>query len=236
MAEDLFKKEALKGNSDSQIKKVEKPKQEAIKPKEITIKLNTKHLIYSGYIILVLALITVIVLQHYEVIPTRSDLANIEKESEVVGSIEEETVVEEAPIEVEAVVEEEPEEEVVEEEEETEDLLPITGEVSIIIDKINLDPKPNIEDYAKVTSVKFTILNQDEDFDPTVKAYLKSYTDDEKEIELEELEAGEQTTQTSTKLFFGFNNVDQQKTLVLNLYNEKNKMIATAEKSFTSSD
>ena len=231
MAEDLFKKGALKGDSQS----AEKP---TIKPKEITIRLNTKHLIYTGHIILVLALATIIVLQHYEVIPTRSDLV---KDSEVVGPIEEvpeeeEEVVEETPPAVEEVVVEEEEEEVVEEEPE-EDLLPITGEVTFTIDKLNLDPKPAIEDYAKIASVTFTIINQDVDFTPTIEGYLLMYgEDDVKAIELDELEAGHQITKTSTKLTFGFTGVDEQKTLKLELYNEKNKLLKTVTKTFTSSD
>ena len=57
--------------------------------------------------------------------------------------------------------------------------LPITGEVFLTIDKITVDPKPNTENYARVTSVTFTIQNQNEDFTPKVTGILKKYEGEE---------------------------------------------------------
>ena len=112
--------------------------------------------------------------------------------------------------------------------------LPITGEVFLIIDKINIDPKPDIENYARVTSVTFTINNQNEDFTPKVSGYLKEYEGDEepKTVELGELEAGLSITDTSAKLTFGYSEPETEHTLILKLYNEKNKLLKTVSKTF----
>jgi hypothetical protein len=131
---------------------------------------------------------------------------------------------------VEPVVEEPVVEVVVEEEEDT--LLPLTGDVDITIDKINIDPKPNIEDYARITYVKFTITNQDEDFNPKVVGYVLGEIDDKKDVTYSELEAGTESTVTETKFTFGYSDVDEEHTFKLEIYDEKNKMVASTTKTF----
>jgi hypothetical protein len=207
----------------------------AKKSKEITIKLHTDHLKLAGYILLVVALITIIVLQHYEVIPTRGAVGSAtdildNKEAEENSTPEVKTVEQEEEPEPEPTPEPEPEEE------EEEQVLPITGEVIFTIDSIKIDPKANIEDYAKIESVTFTIKNQDRDFDPKIVAYLEQYgEDDSKTIILEELEAGYSLTKTEKKLVFGYNNIDEKQTLVIKLY-RGSKLLAEKTKSFLTSE
>ena len=221
--------------------------------KEITIKLNKTHLKKGGYILILLLLVGIIIAQQYGVISTSgsgnsSATGNIidqaTAETEDKGILEEATdaIVEEVTEQVDAITEiitgEEEESAVVgtienETEEEEEELLDITGDVLVTIDKIDVDPKPNIEDYAKVKSVKFTIKNKDKDFTPTVKAHLLSDTDDIKDITLAELEAGNSITETSTKLFFGYNDIDETKSLKLQVFNGKKKLLVSTTKTFT---
>ena len=195
------------------------------KPKEITIKFNTNQLIKGGYILLVLALVCVIGYQQYygNILPSScsgtTGLVVAEKESDIVGPIVEETVLEEEP-------EEETPEEVVEEEPEED--LPITGDIFFTIDEVNHIVKG--DDYARIMSVTFTIKNQDEDFTPKVKGFLTYDQDDIKQVELSELEAGKSTTYTSTELTFGYDNIDNEKILKLELYDNK-KLIKTITKS-----
>jgi len=136
------------------------------KNKEVTIKfkLNVRLLKYIGAILIILGLITIIILQHYAVIPTNGSVNRTVEDDEVENTTPV-TVTTPDP-EPEPTPEPEPEEP---------ELLPITGEVFITIDKINIDPKPNIDDYAKITSVEFTIRNQDIDFEPKVVVYLTDY-------------------------------------------------------------
>jgi len=89
------------------------------------------------------------------------------------------------------------------------------------------------EDYARVNSVKFTIINQDKDFTPKVEAFLLSDETDVKDVTLTELKAGEKITKTESKLTFGFNSIKEEQTLKLNVYNEQNKVVTFAIKKFT---
>lgn len=230
--------------------------------KEIIIKLNKSHLKTGIYVIVLAMLVGVIFAQQFGFIPTTGKFySNITDESDddLVGPIEDKKETpepEEAEPEIELETEVIPSSEAnssennqtnstLEQEEDVqtgseteEDLLPITGEIDLIVNKINIDSKPEIEDYAKITSVKFTILNQDDDdFMPTIKAYLTMYAGDEKkEITLNKLESGHSVTTTSTDLFFGFNEVDETHTLNLELYDENKNMLDSVEKTFTSSD
>jgi hypothetical protein len=80
--------------------------------------------------------------------------------------------------------------------------------------------------YTKITSIEFTIKNQDKDFIPTVKAYLEGAdADDYREITLEELKAGDSYSEESTKLALTFDQINVEKTVVLELYNEKDKLL-----------
>jgi len=206
------------------------------KSKEIVIKLNKRVLLIVGIVVLIVALLAVIGVQQYYIqkyktegiTPPEVNDTEEDTESSVVGTIEEE--VEEEVVEEEA--ETTASEQEVEEEEP--EKLDITGDVLLTIDKINVDPKPSIDDYARVTSVKFTIKNQDEDFTPTVNGYLEQYEgEDEKDITLDELEAGDSITETSAKLVFGYNNIDTAQTLVIEVYDEKDKLLAKETKKFS---
>ncbi len=111
-----------------------------------------------------------------------------------------------------------------------EGLLPITGEIKLIIDEIKYVLKG--EDYARVTSVKYTIVNQKTDFTPTVKAYLEAYKDDDvKSVELEKLDAGKSIILTEKKFTFGYNNIAKDQVLTLELYNGKS-MVKKTSKTF----
>jgi len=113
-----------------------------------------------------------------------------------------------------------------------EKLLDITGEIIFTINDMDIEIKENIEDYAKILSVTFTIKNQDKDFTPKVIGYLEKYgSDDEKIIELDELIAGKSITRTDKKLTFGFNEIDEEQILILELYNGK-KRLQKVTKSF----
>ncbi|MEE9525270.1 MAG: hypothetical protein V3V78_01535 [Candidatus Woesearchaeota archaeon] len=213
----------------------EKPK------KEITIKfkLNTGHLKHAIYILVILLLILVISLQHYGVIPARdavgaaTKVIDTEDEEEQDNTSSGITIIKAGENKTINQTETNSSEEEPEPEDET---LPITGEIIFTLDKLNLDPKPKIDDYAKVSSVEFTIKNQDKDIIPKVVAYLTEYGgEDEKIIIYDELEAGETLTLTESKFAFGFNNVDQSHELNLELYSGK-KLIKKITKTFTSDD
>ena len=209
--------------------------------KQITITLNMGHFKKLIYILIVLLLIAAVVFQYY--FPNCSRCAETaDTESNKVTGL--------AVSDVEINTEEEPAEtfgqtqetsqttdtdktEVVEEQpvEEDSSLLPITGKMDITIDDINYVVKS--EDYARVNSVKFTIINQDKDFTPKVEAFLLSDETDVKDVTLTELKAGEKITKTESKLTFGFNSIKEEQTLKLNVYNEQNKVVTFAIKKFT---
>ncbi|MBW2996052.1 hypothetical protein KY332_01995 [Candidatus Woesearchaeota archaeon] len=208
--------------ADKEWYKKEKPKPQ----KEITIKLNMGFLKQAAYILLILGLVTVIVLQHYGVIPIREEANNsavgaatkVLEEKETPST----TVTQENETEEENTTEPEPEPEPEEE------LLPITGDVFITIDKVNYVIKG--EDYARVSSVEFTIKNQYKDFAPKIIGYLTQYgADDEKTLEMEELEAGKYITTTSTKLTFGYNSIDEDQILNLEVYDGSKYLVKTTK-------
>jgi hypothetical protein len=199
----------------------------AKKMKEITIKFKVPDLKKVGYVALIVVLVAIIILQYFVPIGPYANPKNTTEEIIVPIEVEVEPVVE---VVVEPVVEEPVVEVVVEEEEDT--LLPLTGDVDITIDKINIDPKPNIEDYARITYVKFTITNQDEDFNPKVVGYVLGEIDDKKDVTYSELEAGTESTVTETKFTFGYSDVDEEHTFKLEIYDEKNKMVASTTKTF----
>ncbi len=210
-----------------------KKEQHKEKPKEITIKLNMNHLKTAGYIFLIVTLVTVIVLQQVGVIPTignaTGSATKIFEEAETENKTPGVTIIKPNGTKIEANSTNETEE-VEEEEPEEEELLPITGDIFLIIDKIDYTIKS--EDYARIISVTFTIKNQDVDFEPKITGYLTAYgSDDEKTIILDELEAGYSVTEKSTKLTFGYNDIDQDQTLKLDLYRGK-KLIKTTSKTF----
>lgn len=213
--------------------------------KQITITLNMGHFKKLIYFLIVILLIAAIVFQYYYPNCSRCE-ENIAAESnEVTGMAvsDVEISTEDQPAEVfgqtndssetdeaeEPAVEEQP----IEEAEDTSNLLPITGEMDVTIDDINYVVKS--EDYARVNSVKFTIINQDKDFVPKVEAFLLSDETDVKSVTLTELKAGEKITRTESKLTFGFNNIKEEQTLKLNVYNEQNKVVTFAIKKFTAS-
>ncbi|MBR9692263.1 hypothetical protein GOV06_05770 [Candidatus Woesearchaeota archaeon] len=213
-------------------------KKEKIKnhSKEITIKLNTTHLKTAGYVLIVLILVGIITAQYHGLIPAKNSIVG--SATAMIDPIEEENKTSAVTIikpdgsvidgTATADVEEEIEEEKVEEEEE--ELLPITGEMDLIINKINYVIKG--DDYARVMSVEFTIINQDVDFVPKIVGYLTAYgSDDEKTVTLAELKAGESRKETSTKLTFGYNNIDDEQILKLELY-KGSKLEKTVSKSF----
>jgi hypothetical protein len=195
------------------------------------------HIKQAAYIFLILALSTVIVLQHYGVIPIRGDADTsavgaatkvLEKEEEEETPSTTITVTQENETEEENTTEPEPEPEP---EPEEEILLPITGEVLVTIDKINYEIKG--DDYARIKSVEFTIKNQYKDFEPKVIGYLSQYgSEDEKSVELEELEAGKYITVDSPKLTFGYNNIDEAQILNLEVY-DGSKRIVKNSKTFS---
>lgn len=213
---------------------------------EIVIKV--KHIKKASLFFIILALVIVIAIQNYYPNCSRCSLDDITtadtkdssiKEENTEQHIEYQTVAETSYPEQSEVQDTETQNETADIEKDTTDdhidTLPITGEIGFAIDKINVDPKPDIEDYAKVTSVKFTIVNQDKDFTPIVAGHLKEYENDEepKQVTLEDLDAGKSVTITEKRLTFGYNNEDQPHTLVLKLYNEKNKLLKTITKTFT---
>lgn len=208
--------------------------EEGSAPRELVIKLDISHLKTAIYVLIVLALIGVIITQYV----MYNDSSSEEKEETsnlaiTVEEVEEETVAETAVV-VEEVVEEEPEEEIEEEEEvveeEEEETLPITGDLKITIDKINYEIKA--DDYARIMSVKFTIKNQKTDFYPEIKGYLTSDSEDIKAITLAKSIAGTSMTETSTKLTFGYNEIDTSHKLKLEVYNENGKLQTSTTKSF----
>jgi len=203
--------------------------------KEIVIRLKPKHLKNAAYLTLILVLVGIITVQHY--FPDCSIQDEPEIQGEITGLIITETITaepEENETSQESNTTQEEEEEIIEESpivEPEDSKLPITGEIILSIDKINYVIKG--EDNARINSVQFTIINQNEDFKPRLKAYLESYgEEDSKVVDLAELEAGDSITDTSSKLTFGYNSIDQEQKLVLKLYNEKNKYIKTAIKAF----
>jgi hypothetical protein len=214
----------------------EKPKK-----KEITVKfkLNLNHLKLAGYIVLVLALVSIIIMQHFGVIPVKNAVGA------ATSAIQEENTTEEKKAGVTIIkpsgnvttqtdsnTSDEEDETEEEPEEDEPELLPITGEVLVIINKINYEVKG--DDYARINSVKFTIKNQLKDFEPKIVAFLTQYgSDDEKEIELDELKAGEQITIDSPVLTFGYNNIDDDQILNLEVYDEDNRRIVKTSKTFS---
>jgi len=206
------------------------------KPKEITIKLNLKYLKTIGYILLVMLLVGIIFAQQIGWIPTKdfigsatSYLNNTKNKVENAKNTPGVTIIKPNGSETFASddndnnsQQNESETNTQEDDKEEDELLPITGEIIFTIDDINIDPKENIEDYARITSVTFTIKNQDKELeDPEILGYLGMYgNEDDKTIELSDLEAGHQITETETELTFGYNDVEEEHTLNLELYDE----------------
>lgn len=101
-----------------------------------------------------------------------------------------------------------------------EELLPITGSIKLTIDKITYDNKGT---WAKITKIKYTIVNQKEDLTPKilVYGYDESYNSMdmgfiEEEIVLPELKAGASITKESI-VSITFNDLDVEKTIKLEL-------------------
>lgn len=204
---------------------------------EIVIRLNPRHLKKTGYIAILVILSILLIIQHFYPNCALDDIE--ENSTEETNSMQSVTIIkadsETTETENTSETEEEEETNTTEEdiEEEDDEDLPITGEITFTIDKIYIDPKESIDDYAKVTSVKFTIKNQKADFIPKVKGYLTAYKDEDVKIAtLAELEAGKFITETSTRLNFGYNNIDEEQELILKLYDERNKFLETASKTF----
>ncbi|MBD3355321.1 hypothetical protein GF361_05035 [Candidatus Woesearchaeota archaeon] len=219
----------------------------AKKPKEITIRLNTSHLKTAVYILVILILVFIIIAQQIGWVPTKNyigtgtsylndytqedKISNAKKTpgvtiikpngSETSGSSNKSSVDNQTASENNNT------------EQKKDELLPITGEIIFTINKINIDPKENIEDYSKITSVTFTIKNQDEDLDDLqILGYLTMYgEDDEKTVDLDSIEAGHQITKTESGLVFGYNNVDEEHILNLELYDNK-KLVKKVSKKF----
>lgn len=111
-------------------------------------------------------------------------------------------------------------------------LLEVTGQVGLEIDDINFVVKG--DDYARVMSVKFTVKNQlDRDLTPEVRAYLTHDLDDMKEVALDTIASGEQVTILESKFTFGYNGIDSPKSVKLELFDEKSKLLKSATKSFS---
>jgi len=222
--EDWYKREKSNGLKD--------------RPKEIVIKLNTTHLKKAGYILLIVVLILIIGLQHYYkcVVPcnctgiTGSAVKDASKTNEKAGGGANDTkivIVGNGSKNFSSINTSKSLNNSAEKEDE---LLPITGEVAFTIDNIEYVVKG--EDYARITSVKFTIVNQKMDFVPAIKGYLTQYAgEEEKDVTLELLEAGRSITITEPGLTFGYNNIDKEQTLKLELYDNK-KQLVVAQKTF----
>ncbi len=220
----------------------------AKKPKEITIKLNTAHLKTAAHILIIFILLSIIFAQQIGWIPTKdyvglatSYLNNNSREEKIVNAKKTPgvTIIKPNGSETSNSNNNSSSENQTASknnnntEQKKDELLPITGEIIFTIDKINIDPKENIEDYSKITSVKFTIKNQDEDLDdPKIIGYLTMYgEDDEKTVDLNKIEAGHQITETETNLIFGYNKIDEEHILNLELYNDK-KLVKKVSKKF----
>jgi len=125
-----------------------------------------------------------------------------------------------------------------EQDEPEEDLLPITGQIGFSIDKITKEIKG--EDWAKVTNIKFTIINQkSKSFYPKVLIYLWDENDDsdtknyvEEELYFDKLESGKSSTQEK-EVSISFNEIDKEKTLKAILYDEDNEEMDIAIEKFT---
>jgi len=109
-------------------------------------------------------------------------------------------------------------------EEEPEELLPITGQVELTIDKVTTEVKG--EDWAKIVKIKFTIKNQKMPFYPKILAYLWDENDEaevrnyvEEEIYLSKSNAGEMITEEK-EVGISYNEIDKEKTLKLALEDE----------------
>lgn len=123
------------------------------------------------------------------------------------------------------------------EEEETADLLPITGDVDLTIDKISYENKGT---WAKITKIKYTIKNQKEDFTPKILIYgydstyssqMKGYV--EEEIVLKELKAGESVTKVSPTSIT-FSDFDIEKTIKMEVVRDGGTTVLdNAKKTFT---
>ena len=207
--------------------------------KEIVIHLNKSHLMKGIYISIIVVLVTIIILQQTGVIST-SGSSVAESTKEVEEAAEEKSG---AVVEVENQTEEDekpPAEEVkeaevnktVEEVEEEVALLPITGDINVTIKRVAFIKKA--EDYARVNYVEFTITNQDVDFTPKVTVYLEAYgSDDAKDVTYEEIKAGETFSKLENKFTFGYNNIADEQEIILEVFNEKNKVVAKTTKKFT---
>jgi hypothetical protein len=111
-----------------------------------------------------------------------------------------------------------------EEEEPEEELLPITGQVELTIDKVTTEVKG--EDWAKIVKIEFTIKNQKIPFYPKILAYLWDDNDEaevrnyiEEEIYLSKSNAGEMITEEK-EVSISYNEIDEEKTLKLVLEDE----------------
>ncbi|MBD3249483.1 hypothetical protein GF336_05540 [Candidatus Woesearchaeota archaeon] len=206
--------------------------------KEITIRLNLNTLKKAGYILLVLVLIGIIIAQYYDVIPSRysseekitAQAVNDNNKSNETFELAEEPAEEIQEEDSEEEIEEEPDEDASDDETD-EEKLPITGKVTLSIDKLDIVIKN--EDYARINSVKFTIKNQkSSDFIPTVDAHLTEDTYDKKDITLEKLESGKSITKTSSDLTFGYDEIDKEHTIKLELYDEHNNLLTSVTESF----
>ena len=208
--------------------------------KEIVIRLRHEHLKKAVFVLMILALVGIIVAQHYELIPTvskinKTEKNHTEKASEVVGPIENKTT------EVKAT--EQNKTNAINEtkaanttntskttstEEKT---WPITGEITFTIDKVNYTLKSG--DFAVINSVTYTIINQKKDFTPVIKGYFYDDSDDpdyvEETIELEELEAGKSLIKTSS-IHISYDEINKTKTLKLVLEDDEENTLKIAKK------
>ncbi len=211
------------------------------RPKEITIRLNLKTLKKAGYVLMVLVLMGIVTAQFFEVIPSRSSFSentitgqatinNTSNESDGTANSPE-TEVQEKEETDEKETEQQSEEDSPEEDTEEDNSLPITGKITLSIDKLNIAIKG--EDYARIKSVKFTVKNQkSESIAPKISAHLAGDIYDVKDLNLEELESGDSITKTSSDLNFGYNDIDQEHTLKIELYDENKNLLDSVTESF----
>ena len=210
------------------------------------IVIKVRHIKKGFYILLTIALLTIIVIQYYY--PNCSRCIEKTEESKIIPMTEEEnkskTIEETEDSEAESVDNTTEEDtnaaEEDEDEEEEEETTSLSGEVNFKIDDIEYEIKG--EDWATVTSIEYTIDNQKADFAPTILVYLYDSNDDEvlkdyveETISLAEIKAGNKITKT-TSVHISFNEIDKEKTVKMVLKNEYDKELETATKKFTAED
>jgi hypothetical protein len=227
----------------------EEEKSQGKKMKEITIKLNVCTLRKTIYVLIIIVLVGIIFAQQLGYVPTNglkfnfSKSGQSEKASAIVGTMEENETTNataspshddnESDVEESSAAEAENQENATSSANETsepeEKLLSITGEITFEITDVKHVVKS--DDFATITAVKYTIINQKKDFMPVIIGYFYDDNDDKEYVEetiiLPELKAGKQIT-IESPVHVGYNEINKTKTLKLVLQDDKENALKIA--------